>query len=237
MPAPPDQAAASPDRLAEEICEIGRRLYARGFAAGTDGNISCRLGADRVLCTPTLVSKGFMQPSDLCVVDMQGTQVGGSRRRSSEILLHLAILRERPDVAAVVHCHPPHATAFAVAREPVPRGVLPEAELFLGDVPIAPYATPGTQAFADTVQPFVRDASVILLANHGTVSFGATVERALWLTEILDATCRIVLLARSLGRVTTLTPPEIEALAALKRQWSAVDPWLERGPESSATRP
>jgi L-fuculose-phosphate aldolase len=224
----PPQADVPRDRPAEEICEIGRRLYAKGFAAGNDGNISCRLGPDAVLCTPTLISKGFMRPSDLCVVDMQGNQVAGSRRRSSEILLHLAILRERPDVEAVVHCHPPHATAFAVAREPIPRGVLPEAELFLGDVPIAPYATPGTQAFADTVKPFVRNSSVILLANHGTVSFAATVERAFWLTEIVDATCRIVTLARSLGRVTTLSQQEIEALAALKRQWSAVDPWLDR---------
>ncbi|MFM9025154.1 MAG: class II aldolase/adducin family protein, partial [Planctomycetaceae bacterium] len=211
----PPQADDPRDRLAEEICEIGRRLYAKGFAAGNDGNISCRLGPAEVLCTPTLISKGFMRPSDLCVVDMQGNQVAGARRRSSEILLHLAILRERPDVEAVVHCHPPHATAFAVAREPIPRGVLPEAELFLGEVPLAPYATPGTQAFADTVRPFVQDSSVILLANHGTVSFAATVERAFWLTEIVDATCRIVALARSLGRVTTLPPSELEALAAL----------------------
>ena len=222
----PPPSAASHDRLAEEICEIGRRLYAKGFVAGHDGNISCRLGPDRVLCTPTMVSKGFMAPADLCVVDIEGRQVAGERRCSSEILLHVTIMRERPDVMAVVHCHPPHATAFAVAREPLPRGVLPEAEMVLGRVPIADYATPGTQAFADTVKPCLGDSSVVMLANHGTVSFGASVERACWLTEILDATCRTVMSARSLGRVVTLTEAEI---AALERRWKETAPWSDGG--------
>ena len=173
--------------LKEEICDIGRRIYAKGFAAGNDGNISFRLGPDAVLCTPTMMSKGFMQPADLCIVDMEGNQLDGVRRRSSEILLHLTILKERPDINSVVHCHPPHATAFGVAREPIPQCVLPEVEVFLGDVPIARYATPGGQQLADTIRPFVRKASVVIMANHGTVSFGETVEKAYWWTEILDA--------------------------------------------------
>ena len=105
-------------KIKQDICEIGRRLYNKGFAAANDGNISFRLSEDRVLCTPTRVSKGFMKPDDLCIVDLEGKQLAGKRKRSSEILLHLAIMKARPDVRACVHCHPPHATAFAVRRAP-----------------------------------------------------------------------------------------------------------------------
>ena len=161
-------------QLKLEICDIGRRIYNKGFAAGNDGNISFRLGANEVLCTPTMVSKGFLKPDDLCTCDMEGKQLSGRRKRTSEVLLHLAIMKERPDVKSVVHCHPPHATAFAVAREPIPQCVLPEVEVFLGDVPITKYETPGSQAFADTILPYVKKSNVIILANHGTVSFGET---------------------------------------------------------------
>jgi L-fuculose-phosphate aldolase len=213
--------------LQAEICDIGRRIYAKGFAAGNDGNITYRLNAHEVLCTPTLISKGFMQPSDLCIVDMQGNQLAGERKRSSEILLHLTIMRERADVNSVVHCHPPHATAFAVAREPIPQCVLPEVEVFLGDVPITRYETPGGQKFADTVKPFVTRANVVILANHGTVSCGETVERAYWWTEILDAYCRILMLARDLGGVTHLTRQETRELLDLKSTWGYTDARLD----------
>ncbi len=130
---------------------------------------------------------------------MKGKQLAGQQKRTSEILLHLAIMKARPDVKSVVHCHPPHATAFAVAREPIPQCVLPEVEVFLGDVPITKYETPGGQEFADTILPFVHKTNVIILANHGTVSYGETVEQAYWWTEILDAYCRMLMLARDLG--------------------------------------
>src|SRR5262249_46312594 len=113
-------------KLKEQICEIGRRVYAKGFAAANDGNISIRLNDREVLCTPTMMSKGFLKPEDLCVVDYEGKQLRGTRRRSSEILLHLAVYKHRPDVQAVVHCHPPHATAFAVAGLLIPKCILPE---------------------------------------------------------------------------------------------------------------
>ena len=131
---------------------------------------------------------------------------------TSEIKLHLAIMKERPEIKSVVHCHPPHATAFGIAREPVPMCVLPEVEVFLGDVPIAKYETPGSQEFADTILPFVHKSQVIILANHGTVSFGETVERAYWWTEILDAYCRMLMLARGLGSVHYFSEPEERAL-------------------------
>ena len=213
-------------KLKEEICDIGRRIYNKGFAAGNDGNISFRLGPNEVLCTPTQICKGFMKPSDLCIVDMEGKQLAGHRKRSSEVLLHLTIMKERPDVKSVVHCHPPHATAFAVAREPIPQCVLPEVEVFLGDVPITRYETPGGQKFADTVKPFVQKSSVVILANHGTVSFGESVEKAYWWTEILDAYCRILMLAKDLGRVTYLTKNETQELLDLKKQWGFKDPRL-----------
>jgi L-fuculose-phosphate aldolase len=214
-------------KLKQEICQFGDRLYKKGFAAANDGNISVRIGENEVLCTPTLICKGFMKPEDLCTVDMEGKQLSGRRKRTSEVLLHLAIMKERPEVKAVVHCHPPHATAFGVAREPVPQCVLPEVEIFLGDVPITKYSIPGGTDFAQTVLPFVHKANVIILANHGTVSFDKTVEKAYWWTEILDAYCRILMLARGLGRIHYFTEPEAQALLSLKEQWGFKDPRSE----------
>jgi L-fuculose-phosphate aldolase len=206
------------DQAREWICEIGRRIYAKGFAAANDGNISYRLSAHEILCTPTMVCKGFMKPADLCVVDNSGQQLRGERRRTSEILLHLAIYQARPDVHAVVHCHPPHATAFAIAQEPIPKCILPEVEVFLGEIPMSPYETPGTQQFAETVLPFVKHCNTIILANHGTVSFGPTLENAYWNTEIVDAYCRMLILARQLGRVNYLSAAKTWELLALKKR-------------------
>jgi L-fuculose-phosphate aldolase len=219
-------------QLKLEICDIGQRIYNKGFAAGNDGNISYRIGKNEVLCTPTMVSKGFLKPDDLCTVDMEGKQLSGRRKRTSEILLHLAIMKKRPEVKSVVHCHPPHATAFAVAHEPIPQCVLPEVEVFLGDVPITKYETPGGQAFADTILPFVEKANVIILANHGTVSFGDTVELAYWWTEILDAYCRILMLSKSLGRVNYFTETKERELLDLKTKWGFKDARLAPGMEN-----
>jgi L-fuculose-phosphate aldolase len=219
-------------KFREQMCEIGRRVYNKGFAAANDGNISYRLGEDRVLCTPTRVSKGFMKPDDLCIVDLDGKQVSGKRPRSSEILLHLTIMKARADVRSVVHCHPPHATAFAVAREPIPKCVLPEIEVFLGEVAISPYETPGSQSFADTVLPFVKDTDTILLANHGTVTYGSDLEDAYFKTEIVDAYCRILILAKQIGRVNYYTDEKAAELIRLKPKLGIPDPRLERGLEN-----
>jgi L-fuculose-phosphate aldolase len=202
----------------EFICEIGRRVYAKGFAAANDGNITVRLGEREFLCTPTMVNKGYLKPEDICKVDEKGNQLAGKRKRSSEVLLHLAVYKERPDVNAVVHCHPPHATAFGVAHEPIPKCVLPEVEVFLGEVPIARYETPGGQKFADTVVPFVKDCNTIILANHGTLSFGPDLEKAYWNTEIVDAYCKILILARQLGRVNYFTERQTRELLDLKKR-------------------
>src|SRR5262245_11445517 len=211
-------------KLKQEICEIGRRIYAKGFAAANDGNITVRVGENEILCTPTMHCKGFLKPEDICLSDMTNKQPAGVKKPSSETLLHLEVYRQRPDVKSVVHCHPPHACAFAVAREPIPQCVLPEVEVFLGDVPITKYETPGGQAFADTILPFVSKTNVIILANHGTVSYGETVERAYWWTEILDAYCRILMLAKSLGKVNYFSEKEERDLLTLKEKWGWSDP-------------
>ena len=211
-------------KIKQDICDIGRRIYNKGFAAANDGNISVRISDNQVLCTPTMQSKGFLKPEDIATIDMTGKQIAGSKKRSSEALLHLEIYKNREDVKSVVHCHPPHATAFAVAREPIPQCVLPEVEVFLGDVPITKYETPGGQEFADTIIPFVRKTNIIVLANHGTVSFGETVERAYWWTEILDAYCRILMLSRNLGRVAHFSEDQERDLLKLKQQWGFPDP-------------
>ncbi len=219
-------------KLREEMCEIGRRVYNKGFAAANDGNISFRLSEDRVLCTPTRVSKGFMKPDDLCVVDMEGKQVSGKRKRSSEILLHLSIMNTRPDVRSCVHCHPPHATAFAVAHEPIPKCTMPEFEVFLGEVAISPYETPGTQAFADTVVPYIKDTDVILLANHGTITAGSDLMDAYFKTEIIDAYCRILLLTRQLGNVNYYDDAKAAELIKIKPGLGIRDVRLEKGLEN-----
>src|SRR5207253_3864471 len=160
----------------------------------------------------------------ICLVDYEGKQLAGKRKRTSEVLLHLAVYKTRPDVQAVVHCHPPHATAFAVAHEPIPKCVLPEVEVFLGEVPIAEYETPGTTRFADTIVPFVRDCNTIILANHGTVTFGPNLENAYFNTEIIDAYCRILILARQIGPINYFSEQQTKELLDIKKRLGYDDP-------------
>jgi len=216
-------------KIKEEICEIGRRVYAKGFAAANDGNISFRLNDREILCSPTMVSKGFMKPEDICKVDYEGKQLAGKRKRSSEILLHLSVYKHRPDVNAVVHCHPPHATAFAVAGVPIPQCVLPEVEVFLGEVPTAVYDTPGTQRFADTIVPHLKSSNTIILANHGTVTFGPDLEKAYWNSEIIDAYCRILILSQHLGNVNYFNRQQTKELLDLKKRLGYDDIRFHRG--------
>lgn len=213
-------------KLKQEICEVGRKIYAKGFAAANDGNISVRVDDKTVLCTPTMVSKGYLKPDDICTVDMAGRQIAGRKKRTSEVLLHLEIYKAQPAVKAVVHCHPPYATAFSVAGEEIPTCVLPEVEVFLGTIPTARYETPGASAFAETILPFVGKAKIAVLKNHGTVAWSEeSVDRAYWWTEILDAYCRILVLAKQIGRVERISEPKVEELLDLKERFGlGVDP-------------
>lgn len=199
-------------------------MYQRQFCAANEGNISVRLDEERVLCTPTLRCKGFLNPADLCVVDLAGNQLAGELQKTSEILLHLQIYRQRQDIIGVVHCHPPHVTAFAITGEPIPMGLLPEPEVFLGEVPTAPYVLPGTQAFADSILQFVQKTNAIVLANHGVVSYASGLERAYWLTEILDSYCRILINSRALGVPKYFDGTQMRELLDLKERWGFADP-------------
>jgi L-fuculose-phosphate aldolase len=177
------------------------------------------------LCTPTLTSKGTLKPDDVCKVDMTGKQLAGTKKRTSEVLLHLEIYKLDPAIKTVVHCHPPHATAFAVAGEPIPTCILPEVEVFLGPIPTTVYETPGGTSFAETIKPHVKNSRVAVLRNHGTVSWGDTLEHAYWWTEILDAYCRILMLAKQVGRVDRISEPKVEELLDLKEKFGmGVDP-------------
>ncbi len=195
-----------------DIVEVGRRCYEHGFVAATDGNISCRLDNDLIAATPTGLCKGLLSPEDIVVLDGAGRRVEGRRQASSEILLHLEIYRERSDVDAVVHAHPPTATGFAVARLPLAQCVLPEVVTTLGDVPLAPYATPSTEEVPASIRPHLGDHNAFLLANHGTVTLGATLEEAYFTLEKVEQFARVMLIARQLGRVSVLSRDDIMKL-------------------------
>ncbi len=218
-------AMPSEYELRRQICETGRRMYAKGFVAANDGNISVRLGGGRYLCTPTGVSKGFLKPEDLAVVNDAGKQLSGPLPRTSEVLLHLEIYHELPEVSAVCHAHPPHATAFAVAGIAPPVGVLPEVEILLGPVPLAPYETPGSKDFAQTILPHLRNkANTILLANHGAVACDKTLERTFFHLETVDMYCQILLLARQVGRVSVMPQEKVGELLEIKKRLGINDP-------------
>ncbi len=211
-------------RQRELMCEVGRRMYAREFVAAHEGNLSIRLADGNVLCTPTMHCKGFLKPEELCIIDFEMNQIAGTLKPTSEIRLHLEVFRHRPDVRAVVHSHAPHATAFAVANKPFPCGVLAEPELFLGEVALAPFEVPGTEAFAESIRPFVKQTNAILLANHGIVTYAEDLERALWMTEILDAACRTVILSGSIGGPKRLSKEQSKELVKARNRYGFADP-------------
>ena len=187
------------EEIKKEICAVGRKLWMRQFVDGNGGNISYRIGPNEVICTPTLVSKYDLTPDDLCLVDLEGRQVAGSKPRTSEIFLHLEIYKAVPEAKSAVHCHPPHATAYAITGKVPPNLIIPEFEVFVGKVAISPYKTPGTPEFAQTVLPYVHDHNTILLANHGIVCWADTVTHAEWYAEVLETYCWTLMLASQLS--------------------------------------
>jgi L-fuculose-phosphate aldolase len=222
----PLSAASSPEAEAfrQEIILAGRKLWQRQYVDGNGGNISVRLGSRYVLCTPTLVSKGDLVPADICLSDLDGNILAGERSRTSELLLHLEIYKANPRARAVVHCHPPYATAFAITGVAPPNGLITEFEIFIGPVAVAPYETPGTKAFAETVLPFVQEHNTILLTNHGIVCWSDTVTHAEWLAEIFEGGCKTYLLAQQIGKPLQQIPSnKIEEILALKQRMGLPD--------------
>jgi len=222
----PSSAASSfeADALRAEIIAVGRKLWERQYVDGNGGNISARLNSQYILCTPTMISKGDLLPADICVTDLDGNILAGDRLRTSELLLHLEIYRANPKARAVVHCHPAHATAFSLTGSAPPHGYISEFEAFIGPVAVAPYETPGTKAFAQTILPFVHQHNTILLSNHGVVCWADTVTHAEWLVEILETYCRTWLLAQQVGKpVVPIPEDKIEDLLAFKRRMGLPD--------------
>lgn len=213
-------------QLKTEICEVGRRLWHRAYVDGNGGNIAVRVGEDIALCTPTLVSKGFMKPDDMCLVDLEGNQFCGGKKRTSEILMHLQIMKRQPRAVATVHCHPPHATAFAVAGVEPPSCMIPEIEVFIGRVPLAPYRTPGTPEMGKLVADLVEHHNTVLMGNHGAVAWShVSVEDAYFKMEILEAYCRTVWVASQLGQpLKTFTPQQLQDLLKIKQTLGIPDP-------------
>ena len=214
-------------KLKEQMCDIGRRIWIKGFCAGNEGNHSHRIGPDRFLCTPTGISKGNLKPDDICTVDGEGKQLAGKLKRTSEFLMHAAIYKARPDVNAVIHSHPPHATAFAVAGVELPTCIHPEAEVFLGPVRTAQYVTPGDKRLGESILPYVKDSNTVLMGNHGVVCFHSNMEYAYYQLEIVDAYSRILLLSKQLGTVNVLKPNEMVELVKLKERFGFSDPRME----------
>jgi L-fuculose-phosphate aldolase len=202
--------------LRADIVEVGRRMYARGYTASNDGNISVRLGPDRLLMTPKSVCKGFMTPDMMCVTDLEGRKLQGDRDPSSEMLMHLEVYRQRPDVQAVVHAHPPIATGFAVAGIPLNRAVLAEVLTTLGSIPIAEYATPSTKELPEAVRKYVKAHDGMLLANHGALTLGADLFSAYYKMETIEHFAKISLVARLLGNENLLAREEVARLQELR---------------------
>ncbi|MBY0375481.1 MAG: class II aldolase/adducin family protein [Bryobacteraceae bacterium] len=200
------------EQLREDIVRVGRLCWEKGWVASNDGNISIRLDADRILCTPTGISKGMMSPGDLIIVDMTGRKIAGERACTSEINMHLEIYRLRSDVHAVVHCHPPTATGFAAAGRTLNQAVLPEVIVMLGCVPLAEYGLPGTEALTKPMRPLIPNHNAILLGNHGATCYGADVWKAYFLMETVEHSAKITLVAEQLGGPKLLPRQEVDKL-------------------------
>ncbi|MBS1801985.1 MAG: class II aldolase/adducin family protein [Acidobacteria bacterium] len=223
------------EALRDEIIRTGRKLWERQYVDGNGGNISCRIGEDYVLCTPTMISKGDMTHADICLSNMEGTIVAGNRLRTSELLLHLEIYRANPRARAIVHCHPPYATAFSLTGTPPPTGLISEYEIFIGPAALARFETPGTQAFAETVLPFVQDHNTILLANHGIVCWSDTITHAEWLVEILESYCKTCVVASQIGKPLVPIPDcKIQEILNLKRHLGFPDARMSALPAAAA---
>jgi L-fuculose-phosphate aldolase len=203
--------------IARRIAKCCKRLADLGLIAGIDGNVAVRVGPDRALVTPTGMLKADLDPDDIVEVDLTGRRIRGQRRPSSELDMHLRILRARDDVVAVVHAHPPVATGFSVAGEAFDACVLPELIFQVGWVPVVPYGTPGTPELGERIEPFIGGHDALILANHGAVTMGSSLDEAQIRMESLEHSAKIIFTARLLGRVNPLSPTDVRRLEEMRR--------------------
>lgn len=205
--------------LRREIIQAGQRIYNRGYVASNDGNISARIDSERILITPTGVSKGFMKPEDLIIVDLNGKLLSGGKKQSSESNMHLQIYADRPDISSVCHAHPPYATGFAVAGIPLNRMILPEVIITLGTIPIVEYGTTGTSELYGMISQYIHDYDAFLLANHGALTVGSSVLNAYHKMETLEHAAMIEFVARQLGKVNELKDKQTRQLVELRSKF------------------
>lgn len=205
--------------LRERMADIGQRIWNKDYVDGNGGNLTIRVGDNLVLCTPTLISKGFMSAEDMCLVDLNGTQLAGTRKRTSEVMTHIGIMKRQPKAKACCHAHPPHATAFAVASVVPPTCMIPEAEVFLGQIGMAPYQTPGSPENADTVGEIGVNHQSVLMENHGVITWGKDIEDAYWKMENTDAYCKTVWIASQLkgGQLKTISGSQAKELIGIRK--------------------
>jgi len=207
------------DEHRRDLCLVGKWIHQREYVAATDGNLSVRLDAGRILATPTGMSKGMMDPGDLVVVDTQGAKLHGRRNVSSEIAMHLLIYKRRPDVNAVVHAHPVAATGYAAAGIPLNLALISEVVLALGCIPLAAYGTPGTPELSQALSPLVAQYDAVLMANHGVVTYGHDLLTAFMRMETVEHFARISLVTQLLGRQTLLSREEVEKLGVAREKY------------------
>ncbi|WP_106769226.1 class II aldolase/adducin family protein [Paenibacillus faecalis] len=201
------------------ICEMGRRMYMKNFVAANDGNITIKTGPNTIWATPTGVSKGFMTPDMLVKLDMKGNVLAGNRKPSSEIKMHLRVYEENPGVKAVTHAHPPVATSFAIAGIDLDQAVSPEAVVILGTVPVAPYATPGTQEVPDSIAPYCKDYNAVLLANHGALTWGKDIIEAYYRLESLEHYALMLMYSnRIIEQANELNCNQVSDLIAIRKK-------------------
>ncbi|WP_102275161.1 class II aldolase/adducin family protein [Cytobacillus massiliigabonensis] len=200
------------------ICEIGRRVYNKNFVAANDGNISIKVGPNTIWATPTGVSKGFMTPDMMVKMDLEGNVISGEMKPSSEVKMHLRVYNENPEVNAVVHAHPPVATSFAIAGVSLDKPISPEAVVLLGTVPVAPYATPGTQEVPDSIAPFCKDYNAVLLANHGALTWGSDIIQAYFRMESLEHYALMLMYSNNIiNKANELNPTQISDLINIRK--------------------
>lgn len=209
-------------QLRREIVKLGKTLHERRFIAACDGNLSVRLDKSRILVTPTGMSKGLMQPSDLVIVDIEGHKLKGRREVTSEIGMHVLIYNMRPDVRGIVHAHPRTATGFAAAGLPLNQPLVCEVVIGLGQIPLAPYGTPGTPELAKTLEPFVPQYDAILMANHGVVTYGTDLQSAFMKMETVEHFAQIALVTHVLGQQQLLDTADLEKLVAVRSSYAGV---------------
>jgi L-fuculose-phosphate aldolase len=208
----------SPFEIKKEICEVGHKLWMKGFVAANDGNISVKISDNEYYCTPTGVSKGDLTPDMIIKVDKDGKKLEGKLNPSSEIKMHMRVYRERPDVTAVVHAHPPVATAFTVADIDLDQYILPEAVLTIGDVPTCDYGTPSTMEIPDSLDPYIQNHDAFLLRNHGALTVGCNLQKAFFIMEEVEFNAVICKHAMDLGAVHEISNEQLKKLMDLRKK-------------------